>query len=175
MTERYGKALQPFIFEELTAAWGKRVESLGKEWTEKNKSYAKDSTLHKRLTIAKEVQGDLSVEEQQQLVELQVELPARKQALDALATHQRDLDRYVGATEGFLQLLEKTPEKIEAENRSYLLEEGEAMGKLLIQCAQNDTPFSALDSEQQLLLTNYANVFNKEAKARTKALLEMTA
>ena len=81
----------------------------------------------------------------------------------------------MGATEGFLQLLEKTPEQIEAEDRSYLLKEGEAVGELLIQCAQNDTPYSALEPDQQVLLTDYANIFKKEAENRTKTLLEVTA
>ncbi len=174
LTSVYGKALQPFIFEELTAAWGKRVKALGTEWAEKNKSYAKDSMLYKRLEIAKKVQGELSVEEALQLDILKMELPKQKQLLDGLATKQRDLDRYVGATEGFLQLLEKSEEQIEKEDRSYLLDEGATVGKLLIECAQNDTPFSNLSEEDRELLTDYSNIFKEESKTRTKTLLEVT-
>lgn len=174
LTSVYGKALQPFIFEELTAAWGKRVKTLSTEWEEKNKIYAKDSMLYKRLEIAKKVQGELSAEEALQLDICKIELPKQKQLLDDLATKQRDLDRYVGATEGFLQLLEKSEEQIEKEDRSYLLDEGATVGKLLIECAQKDTPFSSLAKEDKELLTDYANIFKEESKIRTKTLLEVT-
>jgi hypothetical protein len=68
--------------------------------------------LLKRLSLAKNIQGELSAEEAAELTKLETEVPAQKQALDDLATRQRDIDRYVGAAEGFLQLLEKTPEQI---------------------------------------------------------------
>lgn len=174
LTERYGKKLTSFVFEELIASWAKRAESLEKQWEAANRNYAKDSMLLKRLSLAKEVQGELSTEESAELAKLEIDVPAQKQALDDLATRQRDMERYVGAAEGFLQLLEKTPEQIEAEDRGYLIDEGTRVGKLLIDCAEHDKPFSALDPEDKSLINDYANIFKKESKERMRAVLEVT-
>lgn len=175
LTRIHGKKLLPFVFEELIASWAKRAEVLDKQWAQDNKVLAKDTTLYKYLLGAKEIQSELSTEEMQQLAALEATLPKQKEALASLATHQRDMERYVGAAEGLLQVLEKTPAQIEAEDRVYLLEEGTNIGKLLIDCAQTDMPFSKLDKEDQSLLTDYANIFKNESKARMKGLLEVTA
>lgn len=175
LTKIHGKKLLPFVFEELIASWAKRAEVLAMQWAQDNKNFAKETTLYKYLLGAKEIQSELSPEEMQQLATLESTLPKQKEALISLATRQRDMERYVGAAEGLLQVLEKTQEQIEAEDRGYLLEEGSHIGKLLIDCAQTDTPFSKLDKEDQSLLTDYANIFKKESKARMKNLLEVTA
>jgi hypothetical protein len=175
LTERHGKKLLPFVFEELIASWAKRAEVLEKQWAQDNKVLSKDATLYKYLLGAKEIQSELSPEEMQQLAVLEVELPKQKAELTSLATRQRDMERYVGAAEGLMQVLEKTPEQIEAEDRSYLLEEGAHIGQLLINCAQTNTPFIDLGKEDQSLLTDYANIFKNESKARMKGLLEIAA
>lgn len=174
LTEIHGKKLLPFVFEELIASWAKRSEVMAGQWTKDNKVLAKDNTLYKYLLGAKEIQSELSAEEMQQLAALEATLPKQKEELTGLATRQRDVDRYVGAAEGLLQVLEKTPEQIEAEDRAYLLEEASHIGKLLIDCAQTDRPFSQLDKEAQSLLTDYANIFKNESKIRMKDLLEVT-
>ena len=163
------------MFEELIASWAKRADVLGKQWAQDNKILSKDRTLYKYLLGAKEIQTELSAEEMHQLVALEAALPQQKKSLTSLATRQRDMERYVGAAEGLLQVLEKSPEQIESEDRSYLLEEGTRIGKLLIDCAQTDTPYSKLDQEDQSLLTDYSNIFKNESKARMKGLLEVTA
>lgn len=175
LTQKHGKKLLPFVFEEMIASWAKRAEVLGKQWTQINKDLSKDTSLYRFLLGAKEIQSELSPEEEQQLNTLAVELPKQKEALVHLATRQRDMERYVGAAEGLLQVLEKTPEQIEAEDRSYLLEEGTHIGQILIDCAQNDKPFSSLDAEDQSLMTDYANIFKAESKIRMRGLLEVTA
>lgn len=175
LQERYKKKLIPFIFEEMIAAWSKKGEVAKNKWDELNKSYSKDQVLHKKLSIAKKLQGELSAQEEEQLEELDKSLIITKNDLDALGTDSRDIERYVGAAEGFLQLLEKDPEEIKNENREYLLEEGNAVGKVLISCAQNDTKFSDLDVTDQDLITDYANIFYDEAKQRMNDILEVTA
>ena len=175
LTEIHGKKLLPFVFEELIASWAKRADVLAKQWEQDNKVLSKDTTLYKYLLGAKEIQSELSDGEMQQLATLEATLPKQKEVLINLATRQRDMERYVGAAEGLLQVLEKTPEQIEAEDRTYLLEEGTHIGKLLINCAQTDTLFSQLDKEDQSLLTDYSNIFKNESKARMKGLLEVTA
>lgn len=174
LTERYGKKLTPFIFEELIASWAKRAESLGNKWETDNRSFSKDSMLLKRLIIAKDIQDELSVEEAAEMAKLEAEVPAKKQALDELATQQRDVERYVGAAEGFLQLLEKTPEQIEEEDRGYLIDDGAHVGQILIRCAENDTSFGTLSKEDQSLINDFANAFKKDSKNRMKEILEVT-
>ncbi|MVW64217.1 hypothetical protein GPY61_30245 [Massilia sp. NEAU-DD11] len=175
LSERYGKKLAPFVFEEMIASWAKRAEVMENQWTANNRSYVKDNMLLKRLTLAQEIQGELAPEEAAQLEQLRKEVPAKKQELDALAEHQHDLERYVGAAEGFLQLLEKTPEQLEEEERDYLLDDGPRVGQILIDCAQHDTPFAALDDEARALVIDFANAFSTDSKNRMKDILEVTA
>lgn len=170
----YGKALQPFVFEELVASWAKRSEVLEKQWATDNLAHAKDSMLLKGLILAKEVQNELSAEEAAMLADLSIKVPERKQQLDALAQNQRDIQRYVGAAEGFLQLLEKSPQQLEDEGRDFLLDDGPRVGKLLIACAERHIAFSQLESEDQALITDFANAFRKESKIRMQEVLEVT-
>lgn len=175
LNERYGKNLTPFVFEDLIASWAKRAESMKEQWQVNNRAHAKDKMLLNRLNIAKKVQGELSAEESAELAQLETDVPAQKQALDDLSTKQYDLERYVGAAEGFLQLLEKTPEQLEQEDRAYLIDDGAHVGKLLIECAEHDKPFSSLSADDKALINDYANIFQKESKERMKALLEVMA
>ncbi|NPT37861.1 hypothetical protein [Paraburkholderia xenovorans] len=175
LQQRYGKKLTPFVFEELIASWAMRAEQLGKRWDEANRSFSKDKILLKRLTIARDIQDELSEEETLELANLEKNVPLLKQQLDDVARQQRDIERYTGAAEGFLQLLEKTPEQIEQEDREYLIEDGALVGKILIDCAQNNVPFNELDSEQQALVNDYANIFKRESQARTELLLKAAA
>lgn len=175
LTEKYGKKLLPFVFEELIASWAKRAEVLDTQWKQDNKTYAKDVSLFKFLRGAKDIQSELSKQEEAQFIALERSLPEQKAALDALATKQRDLERYTNAAEGLLQVLEKTEEQIIAEDRQYLLDDSTHIGQILIDSAQNDKPFNTLDTEDQSLMTDYANIFKNESRARMKSLLEVTA
>ncbi len=175
LQSRFGQALAPFIFEELVASWDLRAKDLDIRWQKANDDLSKKSVLLKRLTLAKKIQEELSAEETHILSQLEVEVPIAKADLDELATQQLDVERYTGAAEGFLQLLEKSPEQIEAEDRGYLIVEGSKVGEILIACAKNETPFSALSAEQQHLVNDYANIFKHESKQRTERILKAAA
>lgn len=175
LRERHGRSLTPFVFEELIASWAVRSEALSKQWNDANRALARDTILLKRLSVAKSIQDELSEEEALELSRLEIEVPQRKVDQEALATRQIDLERYTGAAEGFLQLLEKTREQIEAEDRGYLVEEGADVGKILIDCAQHDVPFHTLTPEQQSLVNDYANIFKRESQARTERILKAAA
>ncbi len=175
LEERHGRKLTPFVFEEMIASWAKRAEVLENQWMIANREHAKDAMLLKRLTLAQDIQDELAPEEAAQQEQLRVEVPAKKSELDKLAQRQHDLERYVGAAEGFIQLLEKTPEQIEAEDRGYLLHDGPRVGQILIDCAQNDVAFSSLDAEAQSLVTDFANAFSIDSRNRMKEILEVTA
>jgi len=174
LSERYGKKLAPFVFEEMVASWAKRAEVLQNQWKVDNHNYAKDNMLFKRLVQAQEIQSELAPEETAQLEQLRNEVPTMKQELDALAQRQHDLERYVGAAEGFLQLLEKTPEQLVQEEREYLLDDGPTVGRILIDCAQHDTAFATLDREARALVIDFANAFKTDSKNRMKHILEVT-
>lgn len=174
LSEKYGKKLTPFVFEEMIASWGVRAQELGQQWNVANRSYAKDSMLLKRLQQALKIQHELSAEEAEELTMLEADVPASKQKLDDLATCKRDIQRYVGAAEGFLQLLEKTEEQIEQEDRTYLIEEGAQVGQLLVDCAENSKPFNALNQREQALIIDYSNIFQQESEARMERILEVT-
>lgn len=173
LTEKYGKQLTPFVFEELIASWGAQAKEVGVQWEKANRDHARDKTLFKQLILAKKIQGELSADEQLELDRLEQEVPNHQERLDDLATRQRDIERYVGAAEGFLQVLEKTEEQIKQEDRSYLLEDATEVGKMLIDCAEHNRPFSSLGLNDQSLITDYANVFRNEARVRMEKVLEM--
>ena len=172
--ELHGTKLAPFVFEEMIASWAKRADVLEVQWVADNRTHARDSMLLRRLVLAEEIQDELAPEEAAQLAQLRMDVPARKRELDALAQRQHDLERYVGAAEGFLQLLEKTPEQIEQEDRGYLLEDGPRVGEILIDCAQHDTAFASLDAGKQALVTDFANAFSTDSKNRMIKILEVT-
>lgn len=173
LTRLHGKKLAPFVFEELIVSWAKNAEVLEEQWSIASRAYAKDKMLFQRLTLASNIQDELSNEETSELLKLEISVPKNKLSLDKLAEEQFDIERYVGAAEGFLQLLEKTEEQIEQEDRSYLLEDGHKIGILLINCAEHNKPFSELSADEQSLLNDYANIFKQESKMRMDTILEV--
>lgn len=175
LVEKYRTTLMPFVFEEMVASWALIAKDLSAQWNNLNRQFAKDTVVLKRLTLNKNLEGDLSKDEELELARLQKEVPIAKGQMEAIAIKRRDIERYVGAIEGFLQLLEKTSEEIEAEDRSYLIEEGATVGMILMRCAQEDIAFKDLNPEEQELITDYANIYKKEADIRMEKVLEVTA
>ncbi|GIU46487.1 hypothetical protein [Shewanella algidipiscicola] len=173
LTRQHGKKLAPFVFEELIVSWAKNAEVLEEEWNIANRAYAKDKMLLQRLTLACKIQDELSSEEASELALLEINVPKNKLSLDKLSEEQLDIERYVGAAEGFLQLLEKTEEQIELEDRSYLLEDGHKIGVLLIDCAEHSKSFNELTPDEQSLLNDYANIFKQESKVRMDTILKV--
>lgn len=175
LSERYGKSLQPFIFEEMVAAWAKRADVLADQWQDLNRSNARDTMLLKRLEVAKRIQEELAPEEAQTLQDLMQSVPQAKLRLDILATKEDDLRRYVGAAEGFLQLLEKSHEQIVSEGREYIIDEGAEVGRILIRCSEEDLAFQDLAEDEQALVRAFSNIFSQESEKRMKDILEVAA
>ncbi len=174
LSQKYGKPLISFVYEELIAAWKVDAASLSKELSEAQNRISKDIVLLRRLTADKKIQSELSKEDSAILERLEAEVPKQEREVNDLATRQRDVERYANAAEGFLQLLEKTPEQLEQEDRAYVLEEGNTVGKIIIDVADKKIPFSSLSKEDQSLINDFSNVFKKEAGERMK-VLEVTA
>ncbi|MBS4724536.1 hypothetical protein ACEUAY_01840 [Aeromonas veronii] len=173
LKEQYGTTLAPFVFEEMVGSWGAMAKDLNAQWAEANKKRAKMNVAFKSLTLNKQLQGHLAPDEEEELTRLQIELPVAQTKLHDLDIQRNDIARYVGAIEGFLQLLEKSQEEIEANGHSYLLKDGAKVGMILMRCAQEGLAFNDLELDEQDLITDYANIFSAEADVRMERVLEI--
>ena len=173
LKEQYGTTLAPFVFEEMVGSWGAMAKDLNAQWAEANKKRAQMNVAFKSLTLNKQLQGHLAPDEEEELTRLQIELPVAQTKLHDLDIQRNDIARYVGAIEGFLQLLEKSQEEIEANGHSYLLKDGAKVGMILMRCAQEGLAFNDLELDEQDLITDYANIFSAEADVRMERVLEI--
>ncbi len=172
VNRRYGKDLLPFVFEEMIIAWGINQKQLEGQWKASNLIYSAEAVKMKRL-VNEQALVDLSGEDSQRLAELQAMLPMKKDRLDLEAKRKREMAIYVNAAEGLLQILEKTPEQLIEEDREYLYEDSETIGKLIIDCAQHGRKWETLTSEEQQCLEEYSAIFEEESKVRAKELVEV--
>ncbi|PTV54110.1 hypothetical protein [Pseudomonas putida] len=168
----FGKPLVPFVFEEMIIAWALDVEAIEQQWAVLNKELAKDKVLRRRLELTKDIEP-LSAEEQVLLSNLMVSTDRDTATLQALDTTGREKRNYVYASEGFLQLLEKDEATLIEEDREYLAEEGGEVGMLLIACAQHGRPWASLSADERALITDFANIFKADCKARGAAFKEV--
>ncbi|MDH5859192.1 hypothetical protein [Lampropedia aestuarii] len=172
---RFEKKLMPFVFEEMIASWASKAEAEDAIWDSLNQTFIKDRMLEKRLSIAKRIQGELSAEEEAALAEVTAIIPRKQAELNAIETRKLDIDRYVGAAEGFLQVMEKEEEQIRAEENEFLISESEELGQLLMRCAESNIPFSDLTEDEQAMVTDYANIFKQASRERMANILEVQA
>lgn len=170
LDQKYGKTLQSFVYEELIASWKMDSVELGKDIEKATDFLAKNTVRLRGLESDKKIQNELSEADQKALESLEIEVPKLKESMDELAARQRDVERYANAAEGFLQLLEKTPEQLEMEDRGYVLEEGGTVGEIIIRVANEKIPFSSLSKEDQALIIDFANVFKNDANNRMTVL-----
>lgn len=169
---KFGKKLIPFVFEEMIIAWGANLKRLEVEWSLENKLVSKDIVTHKKLETCQRISG-LSEEEEAMYKELSITLPKAKQELEEMANSKREMRNYVYAAEGFLQVLEKSAEQLEEEDKLYLAEEGGHVGMIIIDCAQHGKKWVDLTSEEQSLVLDFANIFEDASKARAEKIVEV--
>lgn len=172
---RFGKKLTPFVFEEMIASWANSSQIEDQKWEALNKTLIREKMLEKTLSVSKKIQGELSVEEEATLQQLLVDIPTKEVELKQIETKRMDVDRYVGASEGFLQLLEKDEDQIINEGNEFLIEESPLIGAVLMRCAEEHIPFCDLEEEEQDLIRDYANIFKKDARERMNTLLTVAA
>lgn len=175
-TQHFGKSVIPFVFEEMILAWNVDLEKLEANWKELNQTLARDKILAKRLTLAKRLET-LTPEEQVVLNDLLKSVDTDAVKLQTLENSVREKCNYVYASEGFLQLLEKGEEGLTAEGKGYMIERSNEVGKLIIDCAQNQKKWDELTQDQQALIVDFANIFEEDCRARTEAftLVEVAA
>jgi hypothetical protein len=168
----FGKPLVPFVFEEMIIAWALDVDAIEQQWAVLNKELAKDKVMRRRLELSQDIEP-LTAEEQVYLTNLVISTDKDSQTLQSLDVAAREKRNYVYASEGFLQLLEKDEATLVEEDREYLAEEGAEVGKLLIECAQNGRAWTSLTPQERSLITDFANIFKADCKARGAAFKEV--
>lgn len=168
----FGKPLVPFVFEEMIIAWALDVDAIEQQWAALNKELAKDKVMRRRLELSQDIEP-LTAEEQVYLTNLVISTDKDSQTLQSLDVAAREKRNYVYASEGFLQLLEKDEATLVEEDREYLAEEGAEVGKLLIECAQNGRAWTSLTPQERSLITDFANIFKADCKARGAAFKEV--
>lgn len=169
---RFGKKLIPFVFEEMIMAWGYNLQDMENDWKSLNDGLSKEQVLLRRLQIGQRL-DDLQAEEVVILSELEARLPELQATMEAKRKRTNEMRNYVFAAEGFLQMLEKEPE--EFEGQEYLMEDSSAVGMVIIECAQFGKRWEDLDSEQQSLIIDFANIFEKASRERASKLVEVAA
>lgn len=169
--QRFGKSLIPFVFEELMVVWVEKQQTLEQDWTELSKKLAKDRVLKTRLDVAKRT-SELTTEEAEIYSELLTKMSGEESKLSRLDSERRSMKSYVYAAEGFMQILEKDDETLEAEDKDYLLEDSEEIASIIMRVAQNNVAWESLTDDEQSLITDYANIFESEGKARADKLMQ---
>ncbi|MFW1757230.1 hypothetical protein ACNPQK_21685 [Acinetobacter guillouiae] len=166
-----GKSLIPFVFEEMIRAWETKFQNMEAKWNQLNKDAAALKRQVKQLEVKMKIEA-LAAQEEIELTELKNELVTANHQLKQQAGDNRAMQSYVHAAEGFLQVLEKTAEQFEEEGRDYIIDDVAAVGKLLIDCAQNGKQWNQLTEDEQSLITDYANIFAEDSKKRNQDLIE---
>lgn len=166
-----GKSLIPFVFEELICAWETKYQNMEAKWNQMNKEVASLKRKIKQLEVKMQIES-LTSDEEVELVNLKNDAKNTAYQLTQQAEENRAMQSFVHAAEGFLQVLEKTAEQFEEEGRDYIVDDIAAVGRLLIECAQNGKQWSELTEEEQSLITDYANIFAEDSKKRTQELVE---
>lgn len=169
--ERFGKPLIPFVFEELMVVWVEKQQTLEQDWTELSKKLAKDRVLKTRLDVAKRT-SELTTEEAEVYSELLTKMNGEESKLSRLDSERRSMKSYVYAAEGFMQILEKDDETLEAEDKDYLIDDSEEIASIIMRVAQNNVAWESLTDDEQSLITDYANIFEAEGKARADKLMQ---
>jgi hypothetical protein len=169
---RFNQKLIPFVFEEMIMAWGYSLETMEAEWKTESDAINKDQILLRRLEIAQRL-SQLEPEETAVLADLQSKVPALKAHMDQKRKRTNEMRSYVFAAEGFLQMLEKNPEDFA--DKEYLLEDSSTAGMIIIDCAQHGKQWEELTESEQILIIDFANIFEEASRARAARLVEVVA
>lgn len=167
---KFNKKLIPFVFEEMIMAWGFTLEGMESEWKGKSDLISKDQLLLKKLQISQRL-GDLRSDELDVLESLNKTIPLELAEIEKKRKRTNEMRNYVFAAEGFLQMLEKEPEDFI--DKEYLFEDSANAGMIIIECAQFGKKWEELNKEEQMLIIDFANIFEKASRSRVKELVEV--
>lgn len=177
LQRRHGRGLLPFAFEELLPAWHMRNESLEAQWEEMNDTLPAKKVKLRRLEAELNIAADGRLDEvdQAELDVLRLAVPLEQMAFDKLADEKLALSQYLHAAEGFLQVLERSAEELEAAGMGYLIDAGQKVGELIIQGAEQGKQWNEFTPREQDLIIDFANIFEDECLERVQRLVEVAA
>lgn len=167
--KRFGKSLIPFVFEELLLVWVQKYKDLESQFSEFSKTLSKEKVLKTRLEVAKKT-STLTSEEEAILKDLLVKLPGMETKLKRIDSERRSMKNYLFAAEGFMQILEKDDELLQAEDKDYLIDDSAEIASIIMRVAQNNVAWETLTEDEQNLIIDYANIFEVEGKERAEKL-----
>jgi len=157
--ETSGKALLPFVFEELLFSWAKRIELYEKEWAIMNRDLSKKK-VELRAAETRVKYGDSA----------DCDIDALKSSIDVLSNELNSITNKVNtglllndAAEGFLQILEGNDNVV---NKTYLMDEGNRVGQLIINCQEFGQDWQQLCVEDRELIIDFANIFRADRELR---------
>lgn len=165
--KRYNKELIPFIFEEMVVAWSKNLLDRQRDWELGNKALSKDAIRLRTLENQLKLDINLNLEEQRELSMLQQSVSTLKSKQDELAKNNRNMQNYVYAAEGFLEILE---ESAFLADKEHLVAQTDLVGKIIIDCAQHGKRWEQLSEVEQELIIDFANIFKNASEERAKSL-----
>ncbi len=171
--KRFQKPLLVFVFEEMVMAWSNSLDSMEKEWAANNQELARNRTILRRMEIAEKLGQELEVDEKSMIAELRKVVPEAEASQASLEDRILAKKKYIYASEGFLQVLEKPEEYYTRDGHEFLAEGARKIGGLIVDMAQADRPWSSLNEEEQGLINDYANIFEADSKARAEQLVRV--
>lgn len=171
--KRFQKPLLVFVFEEMVMAWSNSLDSMEKEWATNNQELARNRTILRRMEIAEKLGQELEADEKSMIAELRKVVPEAEASQASLEDRILAKKKYIYASEGFLQVLEKPEEYYTRDGHEFLAEGARKIGGLIVDMAQADRPWSSLTEEEQGLITDYANIFEADSKARAEKLVKV--
>lgn len=168
---RFGKPLIPFVFEELIMIWVQKQNELEKQWEEVSKELAQVKVQKTRLETTKKT-STLTQEETELYEKLLGKFTGLETKLKRVDKERRSMKSYVYAAEGFVQILEKDEQTLINEDKDYLIDDSNEIASIIIRVASNNVDWDTLTTEEQSLITDYANIFEQEGKARAESLAQ---
>ncbi|PJK14087.1 hypothetical protein CO613_06755 [Lysobacteraceae bacterium NML07-0707] len=175
LRERFGKSLQSFVYEEIIANWELKAKLMAKDVDDIVANISKMKVERRSLENAKKIQGELDVDEQTKLDQLNASLPEVELALEKAREEKEDIEIFANAAEGFLQALEKEEDELIAMGREYVLIKGEEVGNIIIKAADAGIHFSDLPVDEQETVRYFSQIFREDAEKRMAELLEVEA
>jgi hypothetical protein len=170
---RFGKPLQPFVFEEMIIAWVGEHQALEAQQKKREAAFIELDIEVTRMA-RRNKSGRLSEPEVATLDE-------KRRALDTLANEVKEQRArnaeskvFLQAAEGFLQIMEKDEATIEREDLVYVAQRSAQVGEIIIECLQKHRPWADLSEEEQSLVVAFSNIFEAASRARAAQLIEVS-
>lgn len=165
----HNKKLLPFVFEELIIAWQARLDGIKNNVERLKKELAMMKVDIQQLKSKQKVEP-LSNDELVSLSNLEGNFMNISDEYRQADNDRRSMENYIYASEGFLQMLEKTEEEFKdvVGGDDWIIDSTTEIGTLLIRCVEQGVQWEELTDEEQDLIRDFALIFKKQSEARFK-------